>query len=328
MKYLITGGAGFIGSHLADRLIAEGHHVHIIDNLATGRLNNVQHLIGNERFKSTVADILDYDVLEQLIAACDQVFHLAAAVGVKLIMEHPVETITNNVGGTENVLKLASHYDKKVLLASTSEVYGKMMEMNRDIKGLNEEHDLILGSTKKRRWAYACTKAIDEFLALAYFDEKRLPVVITRFFNTVGPRQTGQYGMVIPNFVQRALLNEPILVYGDGSQTRSFTYVSDTIRVVTTLMNLKEAEGEVFNIGSANEISMTMLAEKVREMTESSSKITHVPYDQAYGRGFEDMQRRTPDISKIEKMINYKATHDIDAILREVIDYFKHHSEH
>ena len=327
MKYLITGGAGFIGSHLADWLIKEGHHVHIIDNLATGRLNNVQHLIGNERFKSTVADILDYHVLEQLIAACDQVFHLAAAVGVKLIMEHPVETITTNVGGTENVLKLASLYDKKVLVASTSEVYGKMMEINKKIKGLNEEHDLIMGSSKKRRWAYACTKAVDEFLALAYFDEKRLPVVITRFFNTVGPRQTGQYGMVIPSFVQRALLNEPILVYGDGSQTRSFTYVGDTIRVATALMNLKQAEGEVFNIGSANEISMTALAEKVREMTESSSEITHVPYDQIYGRGFEDMKCRTPDISKIEKMINYKATHDIDAILSEVIDYFKHHYE-
>ncbi len=233
MRYLITGGAGFIGSHLADYLIEQGHHVHIIDNLSTGRLENIQHLFHHNRFESTIADILDYHTLEQHISRCDQVFHLAAAVGVRLIMEQPVETIVTNVQGTENILKLASFYGKKVLLASTSEVYGKLMETSEDIESLSETDDWTLGPTTKRRWAYACSKAIDEFLALAYYEEKQLPVVIARFFNTVGPRQTGRYGMVIPNFVQSALCNEPISVFGDGEQSRCFTYVGDAIRAIT-----------------------------------------------------------------------------------------------
>ena len=323
MRYLITGGAGFIGSHLADYLIERGHHVHIIDNLSTGRLENVQHLFHHERFESTIADILDYHTLEQHISRCDQVFHLAAAVGVRLIMEQPVETIVTNVQGTENILKLASYYRKKVLLASTSEVYGKLMETSEGIDSLSESDDWTLGPTTKRRWAYACSKAIDEFLALAYYEEKQLPVVIARFFNTVGPRHTGRYGMVIPNFVQSALCNEPIKVYGDGEQSRCFTYVGDAIRAITTLMDTKGAEGEVYNIGNNEEITINQLAQRVKELAKSSSEIVHVPYEKTYGPGFEDMRRRTPNIEKIQKAINYKPTYNIDSILRDVIAYFR-----
>lgn len=323
MRYLITGGAGFIGSHLADYLIAQGHHVHIVDNLSTGRLENVQHLFHNDRFESTVADILDYHVLEQHISRCDQIFHLAAAVGVRLIMEQPVETIVTNVQGTENVLKLASYYRKKVLLASTSEVYGKLMETSDDIESLSEVDDWTLGPTTKRRWAYACSKAIDEFLALAYYEEKRVPVVIARFFNTVGPRQTGRYGMVIPNFVQSALCNEPINVFGDGEQSRCFTYVGDAIAAITKLMNTPEAEGEIFNIGSDEEISMNELARRVRELANSESEIIHTPYEKTYGPGFEDMRRRTPNIDKLKRTIGYEPTYRVNDILREVISYFE-----
>ncbi len=323
MRYLITGGAGFIGSHLADHLIEQGHHVHIIDNLSTGRLENIQHLFHHNRFESTIADILDYHTLEQHISRCDQVFHLAAAVGVRLIMEQPVETIVTNVQGTENILKLASYYGKKVLLASTSEVYGKLMETSADIESLSETDDWTLGPTTKRRWAYACSKAIDEFLALAYFEEKQLPVVIARFFNTVGPRQTGRYGMVIPNFVQSALANEPISVFGDGEQSRCFTYVGDAIRAITELMEHDGAEGQVFNIGSNQEITINELAERVRTLAKSESSIQHIPYEKTYGPGFEDMRRRTPNISKIQQAIGYKPSYDVDAILRDVIAYFR-----
>ena len=320
MRYLITGGAGFIGSHLAEYLIKQGHHVHIIDNLSTGSLENVQHLINSPQFESTVADVLDYHTLEQLVARCDQIFHLAAAVGVRLIMDEPVETILTNVRGTENVLKLASYYRKKVLIASTSEVYGKMMETNGDLESLQESDDWPLGPTSKRRWAYACSKAMDEFLAFAYQEEKKLPLVITRFFNTVGPRQTGRYGMVIPNFVERALKGEPIEVYGDGEQSRCFTYVGDAVRAVVMLMNTPEAEGEVFNIGSSQEITINALAKRVRELAHSLSPIVHVPYERAYGPGFEDMRRRTPNISKLRETINFKPTHSVDDILRAVIE--------
>ncbi len=323
MRYLITGGAGFIGSHLADYLIERGHHVHIIDNLSTGRLENIQHLFHHERFESTIADILDYHTLEQHISRCDQVFHLAAAVGVRLIMEQPVETIITNVQGTENILKLASYYKKKVLLASTSEVYGKLMETSKDIDNLSETSDWTLGPTTKRRWAYACSKAMDEFLALAYHEEKQLPVVIARFFNTVGPRQTGRYGMVIPNFVQSAIANEPIKVFGDGQQSRCFTYVGDAIRAITRLMEMEEAEGEVFNIGSDQEISIKDLAKRVRSLAKSTSEIELIPYEKTYGPGFEDMRRRTPNIEKLQRAIDYKPTHDIDAILQDVIAYFR-----
>ena len=324
MKYLITGGAGFIGSHLAEFLLEQGHHVCVLDNLSTGSLANIQNLIRHKNFKNTVADILDYRTLGQLVLQSDQIFHLAAAVGVKLIMENPVETITTNVQGTENVLKLASFYDKKVFVASTSEVYGKMMEIGNDVDSLNENYDLILGPTNKRRWAYACTKAVDEFLAFAYFDEKKLPTVIARFFNTVGPRQTGQYGMVIPNFVQKALMGEPIHVYGDGEQTRSFTYIKDAIKVLVDLMKIPEAEGQVFNIGNGKEISMLDLAERVKEKTHSKSKIMKIPYEKIYSKGFEDMRRRTPDTNKLKATIGYTPDTSIDVILDKVIEHFRH----
>lgn len=323
MRYLITGGAGFIGSHLADYLIEQGHHVHIFDNLSTGRLTNVQHLFQHDRFESTVADILDYPALEYQISRCDRVFHLAAAVGVRLIMDQPVETIITNVQGSENVLRLASIYEKPVLIASTSEVYGKRMETQQNVESLREVDDWTLGPTTKRRWAYACSKAIDEFLALAYHEEKNLPVVVCRFFNTVGPRQTGRYGMVIPNFVQSALRNEPIQVFGDGEQSRCFTYVADAVQAITKLMDTPEASGQVFNIGNDQEITINDLARRVKALADSTSEIVHVPYEKTYGPGFEDMRRRTPNIDKIRSAIGYEPTHKIDQILFEVIEYFK-----
>lgn len=326
MKYLITGGAGFIGSHLADHLINDGHEVTIIDNLSTGKLANINHLSDHPKFHTKIASVMDYHTLEQLVEECDRIFHLAAAVGVKLIMENPVETIVTNVQGTENVLKLASYHDKKVLIASTSEVYGKLMEESNGIDKLREDGDWQLGSTSKRRWAYACSKAMDEFLSMAYYDEKKLPVVVARFFNTVGPRQTGTYGMVIPNFVQRALLNDPIQVHGDGEQTRCFTYVKDAVGAIIDLMNTPEAEGEVFNVGGEEEISMNELAQKVKELTDSNSEINHIPYEEVYGKGFEDMQRRTPDLSKIKETIGYEPTHTTEDILNNVIKYFRKES--
>lgn len=326
MKYLITGGAGFIGSHLADYLLDNGHEVIAIDNLSTGKLANINHLRDNPNFTVKISSVMDYHTLEKLVEQCDQIFHLAAAVGVKLIMENPVETITTNVQGSENVLKLASYHDKKVLMASTSEVYGKLMENNGDINKLKEDGDWQLGPTSKRRWAYACSKAIDEFLSLAYYDEKKLQVVTVRFFNTVGPRQTGMYGMVIPNFVQKALRNDPIQVYGDGEQTRCFTHVNDAVKAITTLMETPEAEGEVFNVGGEEEISMNDLAAKAKELAGSDSEIVNIPYEEVYGEGFEDMRRRTPDLTKIKEAIGYDPGHTTEDILNNVIDYFKRES--
>lgn len=323
MKYLITGGAGFIGSHLADYLFKRGHHLHVIDNLSTGSLENIQHLRGEERFELTIGNVLDYHTLERCVAEADQVFHLAAAVGVRLIMEEPVETIVTNVQGTENVLKLAYYHGKKVLVASTSEVYGKSMDKDGTLERLQETGDRALGATTKRRWAYACSKAMDEFLAMAYHDEKGLPVVVARFFNTVGPRQTGRYGMVIPTFVEQALSGEPIRVFGDGEQTRCFTYVGDAVRAAADLMDTPEAEGEIFNVGSEEEISINELAERVRALVGSSSEIVHVPYEEVYGEGFEDMRRRTPDISKLQAAIGYTPTYSMDDILLAVISYFR-----
>lgn len=323
MKYLITGGAGFIGSHLGEYLLEQGHEVHVIDNLSTGTLENMAHLINNKRFSYTIGNILDYHTLESRVEQCDQIFHLAAAVGVKLIMEEPVETIITNVRGTENVLKLANYHRKKVLIASTSEVYGKSMDQNGQIENLNEDNDWTLGPTTKRRWAYACSKAMDEFLALAYFDEKKLPVVITRFFNTVGPRQTGRYGMVIPNFVQRALRHEPVQVFGDGGQSRCFTHVRDAVEVVVKLMNTPSAIGQVFNIGGDEEISMNRLAELVCQTAGSSAGFVHIPYEEVYGKGFEDMQRRTPDTSKLREAIGYRPRFRIADIVREVVAYYR-----
>ncbi len=318
MKVLITGGAGFIGSHLSERLLELGHEVFVIDNLWTGKLSNIAHVQKNERFHLVVDTILNESVMNELIFKVDHIYHLAAAVGVKIIMDHPVETLETNVKGTEVVLRLANRFKKKVFIASTSEVYGK----HTDHK-LRESDNSVMGPTKKRRWAYACSKALDEFLALAYFDEKKLPVVIGRLFNTVGPRQTGQYGMVLPNFVQSALLGKAIYVYGDGNQTRSFAHVRDVVDAMIKLMEMPEAEGEVFNIGNDDEITINELAMKVKSIVGSNSPIEHIPYEAAYGPGFEDMERRCPDISKLRSWIGYEPRYNIDMIIQSVVDYFK-----
>ena len=319
MHVFITGGAGFIGSHLADRLLEQGHHVHALDNLSTGRLDNIAHLTDHDRFVFTEGDVLDQDLVEDAVAAADRVVHLAAAVGVKRILDRPVETIRTNVGGTETVLEAAHAHGTKVLLASTSEVYGKAMENNDELDALREDGDWTLGPTSTRRWAYACTKAVDEFLALAYHDEYDLPVTCVRFFNTVGPRQSGQYGMVIPTFVERALAGEPIEVHGDGSQTRCFLHVKDAVRAVTNLLDTPEAEGEVVNVGRPSAISIQELAKRVRDLSGSDVSITYTPYEEVYGPGFEDMQRRTPDISKLKALTGYQSEHTLADILHDVI---------
>jgi UDP-glucose 4-epimerase len=318
MKILITGGAGFIGSHLAEKLLGLGHEVFIIDNLWTGRLSNIEKIQDHKKLHLVVDTILNESVMNELIFKIDHIYHLAAAVGVRNIMDHPVETLDINVKGTETVLRLANRFKKKVLIASTSEVYGKHVEHS-----LSEDDDRILGTVKKRRWAYACSKTLDEFQALAYFDEKKLPVVIARLFNTVGPRQTGQYGMVLPNFVQSALLGKPISVYGEGTQSRSFTYVNDVVGAITKLMDEPAAEGEIFNVGNNKEVTINELAQKVKEMTDSDSEIEHIPYEKAYGPGFEDMKRRCPNIKKINKLIGFKPSYDLEAMIQSVIDYFK-----
>jgi len=318
MKILITGGAGFIGSHLAEKLLGLGHEVFIIDNLWTGRLSNIEKIQDHKKLHLVVDTILNESVMNELIFKIDHIYHLAAAVGVRNIMDHPVETLDINVKGTETVLRLANRFKKKVLVASTSEVYGKHVEHS-----LSEDDDRILGTVKKRRWAYACSKTLDEFQALAYFDEKKLPVVIARLFNTVGPRQTGQYGMVLPNFVQSALLGKPISVYGEGTQSRSFTHVNDVVGAITKLMDEPAAEGEIFNVGNNKEVTINELAQKVKEMTDSDSEIEHIPYEKAYGPGFEDMKRRCPNIKKINKLIGFKPSYDLEAMIQSVIDYFK-----
>ena len=318
MRALITGGAGFIGSHLAEALLAAGHQVFVIDNLSTGSIQNIEPLKAHAAFKYVVGDITNEPLLAELVDDCDVVFHLAAAVGVKLIVEEPVRTIETNVHGTEVVLKHANKKKKLVIFASTSEVYGKSTDVP-----FHEDADLVLGPTPKHRWAYACSKAIDEFLALAYWKERKLPVVIVRFFNTVGPRQTGRYGMVIPNFVRQALAGQPITVHGDGSQTRSFCHVRDVVGALLRLMDEPRAVGEVFNVGNSQEISIMALAERVRALTASGSPIVTIPYDLAYESGFEDMPRRVPDLSKIHALVGYEPRTDLDAILADVIDDFR-----
>jgi UDP-glucose 4-epimerase len=318
MRTLITGGAGFIGSHLAERLVELGHDVYAIDNLWTGKLSNVAKIQNNKRFHLVVDTILNESVMNELAFKVDHIYHLAAAVGVRNIMDHPVETLDINVKGTETVLRLANRFKKKVLIASTSEIYGKHVDHS-----LSEEDNRVMGSVKKRRWAYACSKTLDEFLALAYYDEKKLPVVVARLFNTVGPRQTGQYGMVLPNFVQSALLGKPITVFGDGTQTRSFCHVRDVVEALIKLMDERRAEGDVFNVGNDHEISIKDLAQRVKEMTKSPSEIEFIPYEKAYGPGFEDMQRRCPNVEKLKDLIGFKPNHDLDAIIQSVIDYFK-----
>ena len=318
MNVLITGGAGFIGSHLAERLLELDHNVFIIDNLWTGKLANIAKVQNNKSLHLVVDTILNESVMNELIFKVDHIYHLAAAVGVRNIMDHPVETLDINVKGTETVLRLANRFKKKVLIASTSEIYGKHMGHS-----LTEDDNRVMGTVKKRRWAYACSKTLDEFLALAYFDEKKLPMVVARLFNTVGPRQTGQYGMVLPNFVQSALLGKPITVFGDGTQSRSFAHVRDVVEALTKLMDEPRAEGDVFNVGNDHEVTINDLAQKVREMTGSSSEIEYMSYEKAYGPGFEDMERRCPNIEKIKNLIGFEPNYDLEAIIQSVIDYFK-----
>jgi len=318
MNILVTGGAGFIGSHLCEAFLSEGHRVTVIDNLSTGKFSNISHLQNNVRFTYVLGTILDREVMESLIAETDEIYHLAAAVGVEYIISNPLISLKTNIIGTENVLEFANKYKKKVLIASTSEIYGK----NEKIP-FKEEDDRVLGSTHISRWGYSCSKAIDEFIALAYFREKKLPVVIVRFFNTVGPRQSGQYGMVIPKFVKSALLNHPITIYGNGKQSRCFVDVADVIFGIKALMKEPKAIGQIFNIGNTEEICIEDLAEKIKVLVNSKSKIEYIPYEEAYEAGFEDMLRRMPDLSKINNCIGYTPKYNLDMILERVIKYYE-----
>jgi UDP-glucose 4-epimerase len=320
VRVLITGGAGFIGSHLTEALLRDGHAVSIIDDLSTGSMDNIAHLKnGNVPGFSYVIDSVENErLLAELIDGCDVVYHLAAAVGVRLIVEEPVRTLETNVHGTEVVLKLANKKKKLVVIASTSEVYGKSAAVP-----FREDGDLMLGPTMKHRWAYACSKAIDEFLALAYWKERKLPVIIARFFNTVGPRQTGRYGMVVPNFVRQAIAGQPITVYGDGTQSRCFGYVGDVVWALTKIVHEPKAVGEVFNIGNDQETTIRGLAERVRQMAGSASEIVTIPYDSAYEAGFEDMARRVPDLTKLKRLIGYEPKVGLDRIIDEVIAYHR-----
>jgi UDP-glucose 4-epimerase len=318
MRFLITGGAGFIGSHLAELLLNQGHRVSVIDNLSTGSIRNIANLKTNQQFSYVIDTVTNRPVLAELIDDCDAVFHLAAAVGVRLIVESPVRTIETNVSGTETVLALASKKKRPVLVASTSEVYGKSADVP-----FHEDGDLVLGPTVKGRWSYACSKAIDEFLAIAHFKEKGLPTVVARLFNTVGPRQSGQYGMVVPTFVRQALTGLPITVFGDGNQTRCFCHVADVIEALAALIQRPEAYGQVYNIGSSEEFSINQLASKVKEIVEAQSPIQHIPYDEAYEEGFEDMPRRVPDTTKIRSLTGWEPTRDLDTILSDVVAHFR-----
>jgi UDP-glucose 4-epimerase len=320
LRALITGGAGFIGSHLSDALIERGDEVYIIDDLSTGSIDNIAHLKKHPRFHYTIDSVNNQPVTAEMIDACDVIFHLAAAVGVKLIVESPVRTIETNVHCTEVVLAQANKKKKKVLVASTSEVYG----LSNDVP-FREDGNLVMGATTKGRWSYACSKAIDEFLALAYWREKKLPTVVVRLFNTVGPRQTGQYGMVIPTFVKQALAGRPITVYGDGTQTRCFGYVGDVVGALVKLMEHTEAVGQVFNIGSNEEVSILELARRIKEIARSDSEIVLVPYDEAYEEGFEDMPRRVPDITKVNRLVGFEPKEKLDSIIERVVAYYSDH---
>jgi UDP-glucose 4-epimerase len=315
MRILITGGAGFIGSHLAEALLSGGHDVFALDDLSTGSIDNIAHLKGRPGFQYTIDTVFNDPLVAEMVDRADVVFHLAAAVGVKLIVEKPVHTIETNVHGTEVILKHAAKKKKLVFIASTSEVYGKSAQVP-----FREDADLVMGATTRHRWAYACSKALDEFLALAYWKERRQPVIVMRFFNTVGPRQTGQYGMVVPTFVRQALLGEPITVFGDGTQSRSFTYVGDVVGALLKLMVTPGAIGQVYNVGNTEEVTIRGLAEKIRAKTGSRSEIVLIPYDQAYEAGFEDMPRRVPDLSKIHQAIGYEAKVGLDEIIERVVD--------
>jgi UDP-glucose 4-epimerase len=313
MKILITGGAGFVGSHLADRLIGEDHEITVIDDLSTGRYSNVEHLEENPNFRLIIDTVLNAELMEELIRETDRVYHMASAVGVRLIMEQPVKTIETIFHGTDVVLGRCSKYRKRVLIPSTSEVYGKGYSVP-----FREDDDLLTGATDKHRWAYACAKTLDEFLALAHFKETRLPVVVARLFNTVGPRQTGQYGMVVPRFVQAALNNEPIEVHGDGTQSRCFGHVTDIIDGLTKVLETPACFGQVINFGNEAEVTINALAKRAIELTGSKSEVRFVPYDQVYGDGFEDMQRRVPALDKARRLVGYEPTRTLDDIINDV----------
>jgi nucleoside-diphosphate-sugar epimerase len=318
MRALITGGAGFIGSHLAEALIAQGHDVTVIDDLSTGQVKNLAAVAASPRLRTHWASILEEERLPEFVDEADVVYHLAAAVGVRLILDRPVETIETNILGTDRVLRCAAKGAKRVVIASTSEVYGK--NENAPFK---EDDDCVLGPTVKSRWSYACSKAIDEFLGLAYCRSVGLPTVIVRYFNTIGPRQVGRYGMVVPRFVRQALKGEPMTVYGDGEQSRSFTDVSDTVRATMALSVSAAAIGGVFNVGNGHEITVNDLAARVKALTGSASPIVHVPYEEAYEQGFEDTRRRVPDISKLRATIDFTPEFDLDSSLRKVIAYYR-----
>ena len=318
MEYLVTGGAGFIGSHLCEKLVDAGHTVRALDNLSTGRLENVSTLEDNDNFELIVDSIMNEEAVAEGVRRADKIYHLAAAVGVKYIIDNPLESIEINTRGTENVLRAANRDKTPVFLASTSEIYGK----NENIP-FSEGDDRVLGSTDLSRWSYSCTKALDEFLAFAFWREKNLPVVIGRFFNTVGPRQTGRYGMVIPRFVKQAQLGRPITVYDDGQQTRAFIDVEDTTDVIIELMNREDTYGQVFNIGGTERISIEELAQKIIEITESSSSIKYVPYEDAYESDFEDMRHRVPDVSRLQETLGFSPRYELEDILVRIIDYFQ-----
>lgn len=316
MRYLITGGAGFVGSHLAESLLRRGDEVVVIDNLSTGSIRNIEHLKGIKQFEYVIESMENERLLAELVDGVDSIFHLAAAVGVKLIVQSPVYTIETNVHLTELLLASAVKKRKKVFLASTSEVYGKNPQVP-----FFENSDLVMGPTTRGRWSYACSKALDEFLAIAYWREKRLPVVIGRLFNTVGPRQTGQYGMVLPTFARQAVNNLPVTVHGDGSQSRCFTHVADAVRAMIGLMDANNVIGEVFNIGQPEEVTIKDLAHKVVKIARSDSRVEFVPYDEVFGDGFEDMSRRVPSIAKIAQTIGYKPEHNLASIIESVVEW-------
>ena len=318
MRVLITGGAGFIGSHLCEALLEARHEVYVLDDLSTGSIDNIAHLQGRRGFHYTIDTVFNDSLVAEMIDRADVVFHLAAAVGVKLIVQDPVHTIETNVHGTEVILRHAAKKKKLVFIASTSEVYGKSASVP-----FREDADLVMGATTRHRWAYACSKALDEFLGLAYGKQKKLPVIIVRFFNTVGPRQTGQYGMVVPTFVRQALSGENITVFGDGTQSRSFTYIGDVVDALLKLMVEPRAIGQVFNIGNTEEVTIGDLAARIKEVTGSGSAIVKIPYDQAYETGFEDMPRRVPDLAKIYELIGYQPKVGLNEIIAKVVADFR-----
>lgn len=319
MRVLVTGGAGFIGSHLSEALLNAGNEVFVLDDLSTGRFENIEHLEG---VHCLIDSVLNQEIVRDLVKDVDVVYHLAATVGVQLVVDEPIRTIVNNIRGTEVILEETCRYRRKLLITSTSEVYGKGTN-----EIFNENDDRVIGPTHRHRWCYAASKAIDEFLALAYWREKRHPVVVTRLFNTVGPRQTGRYGMVIPRFVKQALNNEPITIFGDGQQTRSFTYVGDVVPALITLMERNDVNGEVYNLGSKNRVTIEALAQRVIELAGATSKLTYIPYDQAYGEGYEDMRHREPCLKKINNAIGYTPKTTLDEIIQSVIDYTRNQKQ-